>query len=233
MEPTSRHDRPAARQERPGPAWWQACRAASVLGAVLLAIAGASMQASAASPGGESWDPATAPPGAAVARGYLIAPGDQLRVLVQRMPELNVDVLVRPDGRISTPLVTDLPVSGKTPTEVAAALEAALSVSVQAPVVSLIVLQATSRTSQVRVLGQAVSPKAVPFREGMTLLDLATEAGGLSPFAAGNRAHIVRVDSGGTHQIRVRLEDLLNRGRISENRPLVAGDILVIPASWF
>jgi polysaccharide export outer membrane protein len=108
-----------------------------------------------------------------------------------------------------------------------------LSVSVQAPVVSVIVLQATSRATQVRVLGQAVSPKAVPFRDGMTVLDLATETGGLSPFAAGNRARIVRVDSSGTHEIRVRLDDLLNRGRLSENRPLVAGDILVIPASWF
>jgi polysaccharide export outer membrane protein len=176
---------------------------------------------------------AASPSAGSETRGYVISPGDQLRVLVQRMPELNVDVLVRPDGRISTPLVADLLASGKTPTEVAGALETALSVSVQAPVVSVIVLQATSRATQVRVLGQAVSPKAVPFRDGMTVLDLATETGGLSPFAAGNRARIVRVDSSGTHEIRVRLDDLLNRGRLSENRPLVAGDILVIPASWF
>jgi len=164
---------------------------------------------------------------------YIIGPGDLLRIVVLRNPELNVDVPVRPDGKISTPLISDLLVVGRSPSELAHDIEKTLAEFIREPNVSVIVLTATSRFSQVKVVGQAVSPKAVPFRNGMTVLDLVIEVGGLSQFAAGNRAKIVRSEGRTTREIKVKLDDLLNKGRLSENVALQAGDILVIPESFF
>jgi len=164
---------------------------------------------------------------------YIIGPGDSLRIVVLRNSELNVDVPVRPDGKISTPLVNDIVAVGKTPSQLSADLRTALAEYIRDPSVSIIVLQATSRFSQVKVVGQAVAPKAVPYRSGMTALDLVIEVGGLSQFAAGNRAKIVRTQDGKTKEIKVRLGDLLNKGKVSENVALKPGDILVIPETLF
>jgi len=164
---------------------------------------------------------------------YIIGPGDTLKINVLRNPELNAEVPVRPDGKISTPLVNDVVAVGKTPTQLAQEMERVIGEFVRAPTVNVIVTHPASTYSQVKVVGQAVSPKAVPYRSGMTVLDLVIEVGGLSQFAAGNRAKIVRVEGQATREIHVRLNDLLNKGKISENVPLRPGDILVIPETLF
>jgi len=164
---------------------------------------------------------------------YIIGPGDSLRIVVLRNPDLNVDVPVRPDGKISAPLVNDVVAVGKTPSQLSADLRAALAEYIRDPSVSIMVLQATSRFSQVKVVGQAVAPRAVAYRNGMTVLDLVIEVGGLSQFAAGNRAKIVRTRDSKTREIKVRLGDLLNKGKVSENVALMPGDILVIPETLF
>jgi polysaccharide export outer membrane protein len=154
--------------------------------------------------------------------------------VVLQNPQLNAEVPVRPDGKISTPLANDVLAVGKTPTELAKAIEAALGEYVRAPNVSVIVSNPVSTFSQVRVVGQAVSPRAIPFRNGMTVLDLVIEVGGLSQFAAGNRAKIIRPsEQGAAKEIKVRLGDLLNKGKVSENITLQPGDILVIPETLF
>lgn len=164
---------------------------------------------------------------------YIIGTGDTLKIQVLRNADLNAEVPVRPDGKISTPLVNDVVAVGKTPSQLAAEIERILATFVREPTVSVIVSHSTGDQGKVKVVGQAVNPKAVPYRSGMTVLDLVIEVGGLSQFAAGNRAKIVRTDATGTHEIRVRLDDLLNRGSISENVGLQPDDILVIPESLF
>jgi polysaccharide export outer membrane protein len=168
-----------------------------------------------------------------VAAQYIIGPGDELKIVVLRNPELNADVPVRPDGKISTPLVNDVVAVGKTPTQLASEIDKMLSEFVRQPNVSVIVSHATSASSQVKVVGQAVTPRALPYRAGMTVLDLVIEVGGLSQFAAGNRAKIIRSDGTTTREIHVRLNDLLNKGQISENINLQPGDILFIPETLF
>jgi polysaccharide export outer membrane protein len=164
---------------------------------------------------------------------YVVGPGDTLRIFVLRNPELSSEVPVRPDGKISTPLASDIVAVGKTTSELARDLEKALSEYVRSPTVSVIVAQPASVFSQVKVVGQAVHPQAIAFRNGMTVLDVIIQVGGLSQFAAGNRAKIIRTQDGKTIEIRVRLEDLLNRGDVSQNFPMNSGDLLVIPESRF
>jgi len=193
----------------------------------------------AVSPPSSSSSAASAAAGSAAAAAsstsgeYIIGPGDTLKINVLRNPELNAEVPVRPDGKISTPLVNDVVAVGKTPTQLAQEMERVIGEFVRAPTVNVIVTHPASTYSQVKVVGQAVSPKAVPYRSGMTVLDLVIEVGGLSQFAAGNRAKIVRVEGQSTREIHVRLNDLLNKGKISENVPLRPGDILVIPETLF
>jgi polysaccharide biosynthesis/export protein len=164
---------------------------------------------------------------------YIIGPGDTLRISVLRNPELSAEVPVRPDGRISTPLVNDVVAVGKTPTQLAAEMEKTIGQYVRSPTVNVIVSNPASTFSQVRVVGQAVAPRAIPFRNGMTVLDLVIQVGGLSQFAAGNRAKIVRTEGQSTREIRVRLNDLINKGKVAENVALQPGDILVIPETLF
>ncbi|MET0065199.1 MAG: XrtA/PEP-CTERM system exopolysaccharide export protein [Candidatus Thiodiazotropha sp.] len=165
---------------------------------------------------------------------YLIGPGDTLNVFVWGDPELTTDVVVRPDGLITTPLVEDLPASGKTPTELARNLEARLSRFVKNPKVTVSVRQFVGRyTEQVRVVGQASQPQSIPYREGMTLLDVIIEVGGLTEFASGNKATIVRKLGTETKQYRVRLDDLIRDGDISANVKMMPGDVLIIPETWF
>jgi len=165
---------------------------------------------------------------------YLIGPGDSLNIFVWRNSDLSRSVPVRPDGRISIPLVEDLEVTGKTPTELAREIEKALGLYVKDPIVTVIVGGFLGPYSQqVRVLGEAQKPMALPYREKMTILDLMIAVGGLTEFAAGNRAKIIRIEDGKQIEIVVRLEDLIKDGDINANVDLLPGDILIIPESWF
>lgn len=164
---------------------------------------------------------------------YLIGPGDQLQIFVWNHPELSPTVPVRPDGRISTPLVENMVAVRKTPTQLARDMEVALTEYVRSPKVNVIVTQAMSAFSQVKVVGQVAHPQAVPFHEGMTVLDVVLQAGGLGSYAAGDRARIVRVENGKTREIRVKLVRLTQKGDLRQNLPLQPGDVLVVPQAFF
>ncbi len=163
---------------------------------------------------------------------YVIGPGDNIQIFVWQHPEVSVLVPVRPDGRISTPLVEDMVAVGKTPTALARDIEVALSQYIRAPKVNVIVSSFVGTFStQVRVVGQAASPQAIPYRQDMTVLDVMIEVGGLAESAAGNRARIIRRINGEQQEIPVRLNDLLNKGRIEQNIMMRPGDVLIIPES--
>ncbi len=165
---------------------------------------------------------------------YLIGPGDNVNIFIWRQPELSATVPVRPDGKITTPLIEDVQAAGKTPTQLARDMEEVLSLYVRDPVVTVMVTGFRGPFSQrVRVVGEAVNPQAIAFSEHMTLLDVMVEVGGLTEFAAGNRASIVRVENGETRQYGVRIDDLIRRGDIQANVAILPGDILIIPESWF
>lgn len=168
-----------------------------------------------------------------VGEQYQIGPGDTLQVFVWRNPDLSVTVPVRPDGRISTPLVENMTAVGKTPSQLARAMEAVLSEYVRSPKVNIIVTNAVSTLSQVKVVGQVKKPEALPYHEGMKVLDVMLAVGGLTDYAAGNRARIVRSAGGKSKEIRVHLEDLLNKGDVSQNLPVQPGDVLVVPQTLF
>ncbi len=165
---------------------------------------------------------------------YLIGPGDNINIIVWRNPEISMSVPVRPDGKITTPLVEDLPASGKTATQLARDIEETLSKYIQEPVVTVVVTEFVGPYSeQIRVVGEAARPQALPYRENMTLMDVLIAVGGITDFASGNRASIIRVIGGEQRQFRVRLNDLIRDGDISANVPMKQGDILVIPESFF
>ncbi|HUL47822.1 MAG TPA: XrtA/PEP-CTERM system exopolysaccharide export protein [Steroidobacteraceae bacterium] len=193
-----------------------------------------------------AWEPA-APPSAAApsdttpspptgksqSSDYIIGPGDTLQVFVWRNPELSVTVPVRPDGKISTPLVDDMVAVGKTSPQLARDMERVLSEYVRNPKVNIIVTTAASAFSLVKVVGQVIHPQAVPYREGMTVLDAILAVGGLTQFAAGNRARIVRMQDGHETIIHIKVADIVNSGDIRDNVPLRPGDVLVVPQSLF
>jgi len=165
---------------------------------------------------------------------YRIGPGDTLQIFVWRNPEISTTVPVRPDGKISTPLVEDMIAVGKTPSELARDMETVLSVYIKSPSVNVIVSSFEGVPgAQVRVVGQAANPQAVPYREGMTVLDVIIAVGGLSESAAGNRAKLVRSVEGKPVEYRVRLGDLINDGDIEQNVSIRPGDILIIPEAFF
>lgn len=165
---------------------------------------------------------------------YLIGPGDNIDIIVWRNPEISMSVPVRPDGKITTPLVEDLPASGKTATDLARDIEETLSKYIQEPVVTVVITQFVGPYSeQIRVVGEAAQPQALPYRENMTLMDVLIAVGGITEFASGNRASIIRSVGGEQRQYRVRLNDLIRDGDISANVPMQQGDILVIPESFF
>jgi polysaccharide export outer membrane protein len=173
------------------------------------------------------------PPPQTVSPDYVIGPGDSLNVFVWRNPELTVTVPVRPDGKISTPLVEDMVAVGKTPAQLARDIEQVLSEYVKQPQVNIIVTNPVSVFSQVTIVGQVAHPSAVAYREGMTVMDAILQVGGLSPYAAGNRAKIVRKQDGKQREIKVRLEDLVNKGDLKQNVALLPGDVVVVPESFF
>jgi len=188
---------------------------------------------------------ATAPEGGPVADGragaepvsdYVIGPGDTLSVFVYRAPDLSQEVPVRPDGRISLPLVADIDAAGRTPVQLARQVEERLREFVRDPNVTVIVRSFVGPTDrQIRIVGEAAQPRSIPFREGMTVLDALIQSGGLTRYASGNRARLIRRESAGqpARTIPLRLSDLLRDGDISQDVALRPGDTLVIPQGWF
>lgn len=171
---------------------------------------------------------------AVVPADYLIGPGDSINIIVWRNPEVSMSVPVRPDGKITTPLVEDLPASGRTSTQLARDIEVALAKYIQQPVVTVVVTGfAGMYSEQIRVIGQAIKPQALAYRNGMSLMDVLIAVGGVSEFASGNRAQIIRTVDGKQQRLAVRLDDLLKSGDLSANLVMRPGDVLVIPESFF
>lgn len=178
--------------------------------------------------------PQPVPPPADTTPFYLIGPGDSLNIFVWRNSDLSITLPVRPDGRVSMPLVEDLSVAGKTASQVAREIETNLGKFVRDPVVTVIVMGFGGPFSQqIRIVGEAAKPQALPYREHMSLLDVMIAVGGLTQFASGNKAKIVRVVDGKQQEYRARLDDLLRDGDIGANAELLPGDIVIIPESWF
>lgn len=165
---------------------------------------------------------------------YLIGPGDSLDIFVWRNPEISGTFQVRPDGMITTSLVEDVPVTGRTPTQLARELEESLSKYIRDPIVTVTVGGFVGPYSeQVRVIGEAVSPMAINYNQHMTLLDLMVVVGGLTEFADGNDATLIRVVNGVQEQYKVMLDTLVRDGDISANVDILPGDIIIIPEAWF
>jgi polysaccharide export outer membrane protein len=164
---------------------------------------------------------------------YRIGPLDTVNIIVWRNSDVSMSVPVRPDGKITTPLVDDMPAMGKTPTELERDLEKALAKYIRDPLVTVVVTSfAGPASEQIRVTGEAAKPQILAYRVNMTLLDVMIAVGGLTDFADGNAATIYRVGDGGK-LYSVRLRDLIKRGDISANVEMKPGDILIIPQSWF
>lgn len=197
---------------------WLACGAVALMGLML----------------GGCATKATLPMDPAPAGDYLIGAGDTVNIVVWRNPEVSQSVPVRPDGKITTPLVEDLQASGKTSTELARDIEKALSKFIQQPVVTVVVTSFVGTyNEQIRVIGQATKPQALPYRVDMSLMDVLIAVGGVTEFAAGNRASVIRTVDGKQQKFNVRLNDLIKDGDISANVPMRPGDVLVIPESFF
>ena len=164
---------------------------------------------------------------------YIIGPGDLLKIYVWNHPELSVDIPVRPDGQISMPLVENMVAAGKTASQLARDLEEKLTEYVRSPKVNVILTTSLSTFSQVKVIGQVNKPQALPYHEGMAVMDAILAAGGLAPFAAGNRSQLVRTENGKEVKTRVRIDDLFNKGDLKQNLRLKPGDVIVVPQSRF
>lgn len=207
----------------------------SLIGGMAMLVAGCAAQTGAQLPpagfvGGASAE------GRAAQEDYVIGPLDQLTVFVWRNPELGTKVQVRPDGKITTPLISDLVAAGKTPAALADDIKRQLATYIEDPRVSVIVdsFQGTF-SQQVRIVGQAARPAALPYRADMTLLDAMIAVGGLTEYAAGNRARLVRHDkaTGQQQEYALRIANLLDRGDTSANVRLEPGDVIIIPESLF
>ena len=165
---------------------------------------------------------------------YVIGPGDELEIFVWRNPDLTRTVTVRPDGKISVPLVEDMAAADKTATQLAREIEGALSKYVRDPLVTVMVSEFEGvYQNQVRVVGQATEPRALPYRDNMTLLDVMIAVGGITDFAAGNRATVTRTVGGKQKTFRILIDDLLRDGDMSANVKIKPGDVIVVPEAWF
>lgn len=165
---------------------------------------------------------------------YLIGPGDNVSIFVWRNPEVSGSFLVRPDGKITTSLVEDIPASGKTPTQLARTIEEKLGVYLREPIVTVSMNGFVGPYSeQIRVIGEASNPQAINYNQHMTLLDVMIAVGGLTDFADGNDAKLVRIEDGTQKEYTLLIEDLVRSGEISANVDLLPGDIIVIPEAWF
>lgn len=214
-------------------------RSSASLRLTLLVLIGAMLVlfgriAAAAENGASSAEGAPPAPAASTEPEYVIGPGDTVQVFVWRNPELSVTVPVRPDGKISTPLVEDMVAVGRTSSELAREMEKVLAEYIRSPQVNIIVTNPVSTYSQIKVIGEVATPQSIPYREGLTVLDVVLAVGGLTDFASGNRAKIVRKDENGKPvEIRVKLDSLVRKGRIRENVDVQPGDILIVPESFF
>ena len=195
---------------------------------ILLACAWAGLAANAV-----AQKPAAMPAPAPQGNQYIIGPGDMINIFVWRNPELSLNVPVRPDGKISTPLVEDMVAVGKTPTQLARDIEKVLAEYVRTPQVNVIVSNAISTFSQIKVIGQVKSPQALPFRDGLRVIDVVLAVGGLTEYASANRAKLVRQVNGRPTEIPVKLGNLMNKGDMRQNLELRPGDVLVVPQSAF
>lgn len=204
------------------------------LGALLAGAAGALLLGGCASQGSTHAELPAASGDAQYSTRYRIAPGDSVQIFVWRNPEVSTSVPVRPDGLLSAPLLEEIPAAGKTPAELARDLEAELSTYLRDPLVTVIVngFVGTFR-EQIRVLGEATEPRALLYRDSMTLLDVMIEVGGVTDFADGNNATLVRVIDGAQEQYRLRLDDLIRDGDISANVDMRPGDVIIVPEAWF
>ena len=167
---------------------------------------------------------------------YLLGPGDSVNVFVWRNPEVSGSFPIRPDGKMTMNLIEDLQAAGKTPTQLARDIETALSKYIQEPIATVIVAGGIGPyNQQIRVLGEAATPKAMGYREGMSVVDVMIDVGGLTDYADGNKAYISRIvkADGEREQLGVRLEDMLRNGDSTANVEIRPGDVLVIPESWF
>ncbi|MDC8830320.1 polysaccharide export protein [Alteromonas sp. chi3] len=165
---------------------------------------------------------------------YLIGPGDNLTIFVWRNPEISGNFLVRPDGKVTTALVEDLDVSGKTPTALAREIEEELSKYINSPRVTVSVTGFQGPLSeQVRVIGEATNPRAINYTEHMTLLDLMIAVGGLTEFADGDNAKLIRVIDGEKRSFDIEIDELIREGDISQNVDMLPGDIVIIPEAWY
>jgi len=164
---------------------------------------------------------------------YIVGPGDSLNIIVWRNPELSMSVPVRPDGKVTTPLVDEIVAQGKTSSEIARDVERALGKYVRDPIVTVIVTGFVGPYSeQIRVVGEAAKPQFLSYKQKMTLLDVMIIVGGLTNFADGNSASILRA-SEGDKRYGVRIKDLIQRGDLSANVEMKPGDVLIIPQGWF
>lgn len=165
---------------------------------------------------------------------YIVGPGDSIEIFVWGNPEISRSTHVRPDGKISAPLVEELPASGKTPYQLAREIEKTLTKYIRNPLVTVTISGFNGPFSeQIRVIGQVGKPQAISYKENMTLLDLMIQIGGLTQYAAGNRATIIRMVNGIQQEFRVRLEDLIEGADISANVNVLPGDVLIIPEAYF
>lgn len=196
-------------------------------------IATVTLLAGCAWQGGSAYPPAPTDLAEMPANTYIIGPGDTLDVLVWGNPEISRSVIVPPDGSINTPLVENVPAAGKTASDLADDLEERLTQYIRQPVVTVIVSGFVGPYSrQIRVLGEATQPQALQYRQGMTLMDVMIAVGGLTEFADGDDAKLIRTVDGERHQYSVRLDDLVRDGDISANAEVRPGDILIIPESF-
>lgn len=208
---------------RPDGVSWSVCRSLGTAGLIFGALAACTSL---------SYPPAPRQ-AASPDYNYVIGPLDSLHIIVWRNPDLSMTVPVRPDGRVTVPLVEDLPALGKNASQLARDIEKAMGKFIRDPVVSVVVTNFVGPYSeQVRVVGEAARPQALPYRQRMTLLDVMIAVGGMTDFADGNGASILRT-SDGANQYGVRLKDLLKRGDVSANVEMKPGDVLIIPQSWF
>lgn len=209
------------------------CWLCSLAATLLLSPVRADEPAAAQAPPAGAQQAAQDAAAAAVSPDYRIGPGDTLKVSVFQNDNLTATLPVRPDGKISTPLVEDMVAVGKTPSQLARDIEKSLAEYIKSPKVSVVVTVALSVYSQVKVIGQVKTPESLPFREGMTVLDAVLAVGGLGQFAAGNRAQLIRTENGKQTEIKVKLDSLLNSGDMKQNLPLRPGDVLVVPETRF
>lgn len=205
-------------------------RLASLVGA----LAGGLILSGCASKSGERAELPTASGDAQYSTRYRIAPGDNVQIFVWRNPEVSTSVPVRPDGLLSAPLLEEIPAAGKTPAELARDLEAELATYLRDPLVTVIVDEFVGTfREQIRIVGEATNPRAMLYNDSMTLLDVMIQSGGLTDFADGNSATLVRVVDGKQEQFRLRLDDLIRDGDITANVDMRPGDIIIVPEAWF